>query len=82
MTKTLALPADIAAKLDERVASGAAADAVDAVRAGIAALEAEEARKLEAVRDKVARALADPRSSVPADDVFGRLEAMLRSLRP
>jgi antitoxin ParD1/3/4 len=80
MTKTVDLPADVAAKLDERVASGAAADAVDAIRAGLAALEAEEARKLEAARAKVARALSDPRPSVPADEVFDRVDSLIRSL--
>lgn len=80
MSGTLSLPPDLAAKVQERIDSGAAADAVEVVRAGIEALEAAEAVKLEAIRAKVARALADPRPSVPADDVFERAEAMLREM--
>lgn len=80
MTTELRLPPDLAAKLDERVASGAAASAVDVVRDGLAALEAEDARRLQALRDKVARAMADPRPSAPADVAFDRVEAMLAAL--
>jgi antitoxin ParD1/3/4 len=79
MTKTIDLPADLAAKVEERVASGAAKNPADVVRAGLEALEAEDARKLEALRAKVGRALSDPRPSRPADEVFDDVEALVRS---
>ena len=64
MTKTVDLPADIAAKLDERVASGSADTPVDVIRAGIAALEAEDVRKLDAAG--AIMALGTDQSSGPA----------------
>jgi antitoxin ParD1/3/4 len=80
-TKDLTLPPDLAAQLDERVANGEAADAVEVVRAAMAALEAEETRKLEAARAKIALSLADPRPSVPADVVFDRMDRLIESFR-
>ena len=80
-TKELTLPSDLAAQLDARVANGEADSAVDVVRAALAALEAEDARRLEAVRAKIARSLADPRPSVPVDAVFDRIDQMLESLQ-
>lgn len=80
MSSTVTLPPDLAAKVDARIASGAADDAVDVVRAGIEALEAADAAKLGALRAKVARALTDPRPSAPADDVFDRTNALLDAL--
>jgi hypothetical protein len=44
-------------------------------------LDAEDARKLAFVREKIETALADPRSSSPAGEVFDRLEAALEKLR-
>jgi hypothetical protein len=43
---------------------------VDVVRAGLEAIEKADAEKLEAVRAKIARALKDPRPSLPSDEVF------------
>ena len=80
MTNPLDLPPDLVAKLDARVASGAAADAIEVVRDGLAALEAEDSRKLEAVRAKIARALSDPRSSTPANEAFDRIDRVLEAL--
>lgn len=81
MGNSLTLPPDLAAKVQARIDSGAASDAVDVVRAGLEALEAaEDDSKLEAVRSKIARALADPKPSVAADDVFARVDAVLRAV--
>lgn len=80
-TKELSLPPDVAEQLDARVANGEAANAIDVVRAALAALEAQDARKLEDVRAKVARSLADPRPSVAADAVFDRVGQLLDSLQ-
>ena len=68
----ITLPPDVAAKLDERIANGAE-DAVAVVRDGLAALDAEDLRRLSAVREKVARALSDPRPLAEADEVFARV---------
>jgi antitoxin ParD1/3/4 len=80
-TKELLLPPDIAAKLDARVADGEAENPIEVVRAALSALESEEARKLEAVRAKIARSLADPRPSIPAEMVFDRVDQLIDSLR-
>lgn len=79
-TRELTLPPDLAAKLEARIASGAAASAVDVVRDGLAALEAEDVRKLDALRAKLARALTDTRPPIPADAVFDSIDALLDSL--
>jgi antitoxin ParD1/3/4 len=76
----LSLPLDLAEKLEARVASGAAADVVEVVREGLAALEAEDARRFQAIREKVARAMADPRPSIDIDEAFDSVEALLDAL--
>jgi antitoxin ParD1/3/4 len=80
-TKELSLPSDIAAELEARVAHGEAATVADVLRAALAALEAEESRKLDALREKIAKSFADPRPSVAADEVFDRVDRMLDSLK-
>ncbi len=78
MANSLTLPPDLAAKVQAHIDSGVASDAVDVVRAGLDALEAAEAAKLEAVRAKLAQSMNDPRPSIPADEVFERVEALIR----
>ena len=80
MTETVTIPSDLAAKVKARIDSGAESNAIDVVRAGLAALEAEDARRLLAIREKVARSLADPRPSAPAEVVYDRIEALLDKL--
>jgi len=80
MTDTLTLPEDLQAKIADRIASGAAQDAVEVVRAGLEALEKAEATKLEVLRVRIARALDDPRPSVPSDGAFDRVEAILQAM--
>jgi antitoxin ParD1/3/4 len=80
MSTTVQLPPDLAAKIQERIAAGEGADAADVVRAGLESLEAEDARRMAAVKEKIAAALADVRPSAPADEVFDRLEALLSKL--
>ncbi len=80
MANSLTLPPDLAAKVQARIDSGAANDAVEVLRAGIDALEAADAVKLEAVRARVARALADPRASTPSEQAFDRIDALLNAL--
>jgi antitoxin ParD1/3/4 len=81
MSDVLVLPPDLAAKVQARIDSGASADEVDALRAAFEALEASDAAKLEALRAKIARALADPRPSVPADEAFDRVSAALAAYK-
>jgi antitoxin ParD1/3/4 len=81
MTETVVLPDDLAEKLRARVESGASRDAVEVIRSGIAALEAADAAEIELIRTKVESALADPRPSAPAEDVFDRIGALLKSSR-
>ncbi len=80
-TSSIKLPPDLAARIEERIASGGAPDAAAVVRAGLESLDADDARKLAIVREKIEAALADPRPSSPADEVFDRLEAALEKLR-
>jgi antitoxin ParD1/3/4 len=61
--------------LERRLASGAYASASEVVRAGLRALDREDAALDDALREKVNVALADPRPSVSAEDVFSRLRA-------
>jgi len=79
-TKEMTLPPDVAARIDARVANGEADSPEEVVRAALAALDAEDARKLEAVRAKVARSLADQRPSIPAEEVFAKIDALIESL--
>ncbi len=81
MTNSLTLPPDLAAKVQAQIDAGAADNAVDVVRAGLEALEAADAAKISAVREKVARALHDPRPSSPASEVFDRVEALISAAK-
>lgn len=65
---------DLQSKVDARVRSGSFSSASEVVRAGLRALEREDAILDELLRQKVREALDDPRPSIPADDVFDRLE--------
>jgi len=81
MTNSLTLPPDLAAKVQAQIDAGAADNAVDVVRASLEALEAADAAKISAVRERVAQALNDPRPSAPADEVFDRVEAVIRAAK-
>ncbi|WP_152046665.1 type II toxin-antitoxin system ParD family antitoxin [Aureimonas psammosilenae] len=60
--------------VDERLASGTYASASEIVRAGLRALEREEAVLNETLRRMVQEALDDPQPPVPMEEVFERLE--------
>lgn len=63
--------------VDERVRTGRYASASEVVRAGLRALEREEAALVDLMRRRIEEALADPRPSVPAEAVFARLRARI-----
>lgn len=82
MSTTLILPTDLAAKVQAHIDAGAGADPVEVLRASLDALDAAEAGKLQDIRDKIERALADPRPSVVADEAFDRIGALIDALAP
>lgn len=64
----------------ERVESGTYASVSEVVRAGLRALDREEEALNEWMRQKIAESLADPRPSIPAEEVFARLKAHAREV--
>jgi antitoxin ParD1/3/4 len=63
------------ASLERRLQSGQYDNASEVLRQALRALDREEAMLEEVLREKVKAAMADPRPSVPAGDVFKRLRA-------
>jgi antitoxin ParD1/3/4 len=61
---------DLHDRVAERVKSGAYGSASEVVRAGLRALDREEAAIDAWLRARVDEAFADPRPSIPADRVF------------
>jgi antitoxin ParD1/3/4 len=61
--------------VEDRVQSGSYSSADEVVRAGLLALEREEANRDEWLTKLAKDALADPRPSVPAEQVFRELRA-------
>jgi antitoxin ParD1/3/4 len=59
--------------VEARVKSGAYASASEVLRAAVRALDREEVAIGDWLRQRVDEAFADPRPSVPADEVFERL---------
>jgi antitoxin ParD1/3/4 len=61
-------------RVDARVRSGDYSSASEVLRAGIRALDREEAALNEWMREKIRESLDDPRPSIPAEEVFAALE--------
>jgi antitoxin ParD1/3/4 len=61
-------------RVEARVKSGAYSSASEVVRAGLRALDREEEALDDLLRAKIKESLDDPRPSIPADEVFDRLE--------
>ena len=66
---------ELQGRVEARVKSGAYASASDVLRAGLRALDREEAAIDAVLRRKVQEALDDPRAAIPADQVFSELRA-------
>ena len=63
------------ASLEARLKAGEYASASEVVRAGLRALDRQDAALDDYLRAKVQASVDDPRPSVPAADVFDRLRA-------
>ncbi len=62
-------------KVDERVRTGRYASASEVVRAGLRALDREEAILDNYMRRRIEESIADPRPRIPAEEAFARLNA-------
>jgi antitoxin ParD1/3/4 len=62
--------------VDERVRTGSYASADEVIRAGLLALEREEASANEWLAQLAAESLADVEPSVPADEVFREIRTI------
>ncbi|WP_275783656.1 type II toxin-antitoxin system ParD family antitoxin [Pararhizobium gei] len=63
------------ASLDARLQSGSYASASEVLRAGLRALDREDAALDEIMRLKIREAINDPQPDIPASEVFERLRA-------
>ncbi len=72
---TITLPSGQKAFVEERIRLGRFASASEVVRAGLRALEREEAHLDEWMRQKVEEALNDPEPDILAEEVFAELRA-------
>ncbi|MCJ2065606.1 type II toxin-antitoxin system ParD family antitoxin [Methylobacterium sp. J-088] len=66
---------DLQDRVDARVQSGSYTSVSEVVRAGLRALDREEAALDAVLRQRVQEALDDPRPAIPADQVFAELQA-------
>ena len=77
--RTISLPAEHAAFIDAKVASGAFASASEVVRAGLRALQERDEAVERWLRDEVApaydRMKADPKRGIPASQAFAKVRA-------
>lgn len=66
---------DFRDRVEARVRSGAYTSTSDVLRAGLRALDREEAAIYAVLRQRVQEALDDRRAPIPAEDVFAKLRA-------
>jgi antitoxin ParD1/3/4 len=78
--RTISFPAEHAAFIDAKVASGAYASASEVVRAGLRALQERDAAVERWLRDEVAPVCnamnADPSRGIPAERVFAEIRTL------
>jgi len=72
---------DMADRAKRHVESGRFSSMSEVVRAGLRALDREEAALDEMLRLKIQEALDDPRPSIPIDEAFVRLDALSAARR-
>lgn len=65
---------DLGPRVRKRIESGQYSSPSEVIRAGLEALEREEAEFDDYLREKVEEALNDPRPDIPMEEVFERLE--------
>ena len=65
---------ELSPRLRAKLDSGEYASLSELVRDGLEALDREEEAFDDYLREKVEEALSDPRPSIPAEEVFARLE--------
>ncbi|HTR16717.1 MAG TPA: ribbon-helix-helix protein, CopG family [Acetobacteraceae bacterium] len=77
---SITLPPDMLQRLRDAVAAGEYASTSEALRDAVRSWDRqrrEDAERLAGLRERVARALADPRPSLTEADVLARLDAVL-----
>jgi antitoxin ParD1/3/4 len=67
----------LGARAEARVRSGGYASVSEVVRAGLRALDREEAMVDALLKAKIAEALDDPRADVPIEEAFERMDAFV-----
>ena len=80
---SITLPSDMARMVREKVEQGAYASNSEVIREGLRLLREAEAlreQKFAWMRERIQESLDDPRPSVPAEEVFDRLEAKYRKM--
>lgn len=80
---SVTLPHDMAAMVKKKVESGEYATESEVIRDGLRALQARDAAVERWLRDEVAKSydahIADPKASVPAEEIMTRLRASYRA---
>ena len=71
----------LASRAEARVKSGSYASISEVVRAGLRALDREEAMLDSVLKAKVVEAIADPRPDLPAEEAFAQMDSFIEEQR-